>query len=511
MSKIQDEIDELRYLAEKDLLFFIALVAPYMFLGDIHKELIAWTTREGRKDNQLVLLPRGHMKSKIAAFKAAWWLTKDPEETILYVSSTAALAESQLFQIKQIIDSPIYRKYWPDMIDPDEGKRERWTVAEIAVDHPKRKLEGIRDPSIKAIGITGSVTGFHASKVVLDDLVTPQNAYTEDGRSKVAALYSQLASIENPGAEELVVGTRYHPSDLYYTLTDMKEKYINDDGEVEDEVEVYEVFQRVVETDGEFLWPRSQRPDGKLFGFDDKTLARIKAKYVDYTQFYAQYYNNPNSAKDHVIDNSKFQYYERKHLEQKDGTWYFKERKLNVYAAIDFAFSLKRKADYTALVVVGLDYENNYYVLDIDRFKTDSIQTYFDHILVSHSKWGYRKIRAEINVAQQVIVNSLKENYIKPRGLLLSIDEYRPSKGEGNKEERIAAILEPRYNNLQMWHYKGGNCQLLEEELILRRPPHDDIKDAVANGVDIAIAPRQFVSYQKDNVVKFNKRFGGIG
>ncbi len=158
-----------------------------------------------------------------------------------------------------------------------------------------------------------------------------------------------------------------------------------------------------------------------------------------------------------------------------------------------------------------MDYEYNYYVRDIDRFKTDSIQTYFDHILVSHSKWGYRKIRAEINVAQQVIVNSLKENYIKPRGLLLSIDEYRPSKGEGNKEERIAAILEPRYNNLQMWHYKGGNCQLLEEELILRRPPHDDIKDAVANGVDIAIAPRQFVSYQKDNVVKFNKRFGGIG
>lgn len=507
---ISDEIQELRELAERDFLTFVILVAPYICLGDVHKELIYWLTREDKKDNQLVLLPRGHMKSKVAAFLAAWWLTRNPEETILYVSSTAALAESQLYQIKQIIDSNLYRKYWPEMIEFDEGKRERWTVAEISVDHPKRKLEGIRDPSIKAIGITGSVTGFHASKVVLDDLVTPQNAYTVDGREKVAALYSQLASIENPGAQEVVVGTRYHPVDLYNTLITMKEKVFSEDGEEDDEDEVYEVFQRVVETNNEFLWPRTQRADGKAFGFDSKTLARIKAKYVDYTQFYAQYYNNPNSAEDNVIDRSRFQYYERKYLSQEEGSWFFKGNKLNVYAAIDFAFSMRKSADSTAIVVVGIDALNNYYVMDIDRFKTDSIQVYFDHILASHSKWGFRKMRAEINVAQQVIVQSLKENYIKPRGLLLSIDEYRPQKGEGTKEERIAALLEPRYNNMQMWHYRGGNCQLLEEELTMRRPPHDDIKDGLANACEIAVAPKSYGNTQRDNVVVYNKRFGGV-
>lgn len=499
--------DELKKLAENDLVAFIGIVAPYICLGDVHIELISWLTREDKKDNQLVLLPRGHMKSRLVAFLAAWWITRKPEETILYVSDTAGLAESQLGLIKQIIDSPIYRKFWPEMVHADEGKRQRWTTSEIMVDHPQRKLEGVRDPTVKAVGLTGSTTGFHASKVILDDLVTPSNAYSVDGRKKVADLYSQLASIENPGAQEVVVGTRYHPKDLYDTLISMTERI----GEDEEEENVYEVFQRVVETNGEFLWPKTQRSDGKYFGFDDKILARIKAKYVDYAQFFAQYYNNPNNSDDNATDSSRFQYYERKFLREEEGSWFFKDSKLNVYAAIDFAFSLKKQADYTAIVVIGIDSDHNRYVLDIDRFKTDSISTYFEHILKAHTKWGFRKMRAEVTVAQQAIVRSLKDNYIKPRGLLLSIDEHRPSRADGDKEERISAILEPLYTNMQVWHYRGGNCQSLEEELVLRRPPHDDIKDSLANACAIAVAPKKYLTgNMQNNVVKFHSRFGGM-
>ena len=479
-------------------------------MGAIHVELAQWLTRQGGKDNKLVLLPRGHMKSKIAAYLAAWWITKNPAETILYVSATSPLAEKQLYQIKQVIDSPVYRRYWPDMIHPEEGKREKWAVEEICVDHPIRKLEGIRDPTVKATGLTGSTTGFHASKVILDDLVVPTNAYTDEGRDKVAALYSQLASIENPGAEEAVFGTRYDPRDLYNTLLLMKESVFDDEGEVIDESLVYDVFQRVVETDGEFLWPRQQRQDGTLFGFDAKILARIKAKYVDSTQYYSQYYNNPNSSDNAPIDSSKFQYYERNLLKQNEGSWFIKERKLNIYAAIDFAFSLSKKADYTALVVVGVDGGGNYYVLEIDRFKTDRIVEYYSHIVKQQQKWGFRKIRAEVTVAQRSIVNELKESYIKPNGISLSIDEYNPSRHEGAKEERIASILEPKYDNLQVWHYRGGNCQSLEEELVMRRPPHDDIKDALANAINIAVIPKQWSSHASVSSIKSHPRFGGI-
>ena len=208
---MQDKIEQIRESADLDLDVFIKLVAPHLLLGDVHRELIQWWSRSEAKNNQLVLLPRGHLKSKLIAYRTAWWITKYPETTILYVSATADLAEKQLYAIKQIIDSPIYRRYWPDMINPEEGKREKWAVAEIAVDHSKRNLEGIRDATCKAVCLTSNTTGFHADVVVLDDIVVPGNAYTEEGRDKVASAYSQLASIENPGALEWVVGTRYHP------------------------------------------------------------------------------------------------------------------------------------------------------------------------------------------------------------------------------------------------------------------------------------------------------------
>jgi hypothetical protein len=114
------QIDQIREAAEADLLTFIKLVAPHILLGAVHEELISWWARSNAKSNQLVLLPRGHMKSKLIAYRTAWYITNHPETTVLYVSATADLAEKQLYAIKQIIDSPIYRRYWANMIHPEE-------------------------------------------------------------------------------------------------------------------------------------------------------------------------------------------------------------------------------------------------------------------------------------------------------------------------------------------------------------------------------------------------------
>tara|TARA_R100000742_G_C4275996_1_gene96787 strand:- start:1467 stop:2354 length:888 start_codon:yes stop_codon:yes gene_type:complete len=292
----------------------------------------------------------------------------------------------------------------------------------------------------------------------------------------------------------------------------MKEVHYDDDGEVLQEDEVYELFQKVVETDGEFLWAKRTRKDGKAFGFDSKELARIKAKYIDTTQFYAQYYNDPNTTESARISKENFQYFDKSNLTNKEGDWYIRDRKLNVYAAIDFAFSLRKQADYTALVVVGVDHQANYYVLDIDRFKTDKIVDYYKHILTAWEKWGFRKIRAEITVAQQTIVKELKDSYLKPNGIPLSIDEFRPTRHLGDKAQRIGSVLEPKYDNLQVWHYKGGNCQTLEEELVMVHPPHDDVKDALANAMAISLVPklRAHMNLGLNKKQMTHSRFGGV-
>jgi phage terminase large subunit-like protein len=502
---------DVRELAEANLGVFAHLVNPLRVYGDVHRDVFEWWMDCEKRgvDNTALLLPRDHQKSHCAAVKAAWLITRDPSKTLLYVSATSALAEKQLKAIKDILTSDVYRRYWPEMIHPEEGKREKWTTTEICVDHPIRKREAVRDSTVFAAGLTTNITGFHATDVFLDDVVVPNNAYTEEGRLKVSQQYSQLASIETTGATETVVGTRYHPADIYNSLLNMKETVFNEEGDVVGERDVYEFKIEVVEVDGEFLWPKEVRADGKTFGFDHKELARKKAKYLDQTQFYAQYYNDPNDPESRRLSYDRFQYYDKRHLRQEYGKWYFKDKPLNIYAGIDFAFSLNKKADYTAIVVIGVDSDGVIYVMDIDRFKCDKISEYFDRLVRLHTAWDFKKLRAEVTVAQKVICNDLKDR-IRTEGLRLSIDEHRPSRHQGSKEERIVATLEPRYDNQTILHYKGGYTPVLEEELVLARPPHDDIKDCLASVVEIAVPPKSRRGREKKNVITFNKRFGGV-
>jgi hypothetical protein len=117
----------------------------------------------------------------------------------------------------------------------------------------------------------------------------------------------------------------------------------------------------------------------------------------------------------------------------------------------------------------------------------------------------------EAVVAQKQIVNELKYNYFPNNGILCSIEEHTPNRNQGTKEERIQATLKPRYEQGLIYHYRGGNCELLEEELRFENPPHDDLKDALTIAVLAAKPPSRQMQHetQTSNVV-YHKKFGGV-
>jgi len=511
---------DIRERAKEDLYYFAKLVNPGYMYGEIHREIFRWMQEYnlfGRSNdltsNKLIMLPRGHLKSHMVATWAAWIITRHPEVTMLYLSATAELAETQLFAIQNILGSTVYQRFYPEYINPQEGLREKWSVKKMSVDHVERRKQGIRDATISTAGLTTNTTGWHADIILGDDLVVPENAYTEDGRDNVSKKASQFTSIRNPGGFTLACGTRYHPNDVYALWKEQSYEVYDDEGLLLDKKNVWEIQEYVVETDGLFLWPRMVRPsDNKAFGFDRGTLARIKAEYSDQTQFYAQYYNNPNDSSSNRIDRNKFQYFNPRFLRLEGGRWRYNGNRLNIYAAVDFAFSLNRAADWTAIVVIGIDSESNIYVLDIERFKTKKIIEYFEHIATLHAKWKFQKLQAEVTVAQVVIVEAIKD-HVKRKGMSLSIVEYRPTRQEGTKEQRIAAALEPRYDDDKMWHFEGGWTPVLEEELVQARPSHDDVKDALASAVSIAVKPqRNSGAAVADFLLSGPKqsRFGGV-
>lgn len=504
--------EEIQELSESDLRVFARLVNPTRVYGPCHDDIFMWMSRPEAADNQLVLYPRAHQKSHCIAVWAAWWITKHPETTILYVSATEDLAISQLYAIKQILESDIYRKYWPDMIHEDEFKREEWSSKNIKVDHPFRKHMGVRDRTVAARSIGANTTGLHGDVLIFDDIVVPENAYTQLGRDTVAKSYSQFGSILNPGGITKAVGTRYHPKDIYASMKDESAEIFDAEGNIIEEVNTYEIVDKPVhDEDMNFLWPREQCPETKRwYGFNQNELAKIRSKYFsvgERAQFYAQYFNDPNDPDSQRVDSDTFQYFDRSKLNYENGLWYFQGKPLSIYAGGDLAFTTNDRSDFTAFAVIGLNSEGFIFILDLVQFKTDKYERYYRTLEKLWDKWHFSKIRIESNAGANVIVQYIKDR-VREEGRTIVV-EGKPARNE--KNERIAAILEPRYENNTIWHYRGGEMNQYEEQLILARPAHDDLKDAVSIAVEISKVPRRVrnADNTRGSKIVTHPRFGG--
>lgn len=501
--------EQIRKMAEDDFVTFARLVTPSRLYGAIHEEVMRWLQQDST--DQLLLLPRAHMKSHLVAVWCAWWITKHPDTTILYVSATEDLAISQLYAIKSILESPVYTRYWPEMIHPEEAKREEWSARNIKVDHPLRKERGVRDRTVAARSVGSNTTGLHCDVLVFDDIVVPSNAYTKEGRQKVQASYSQFSSIANTGCITKIAGTRYHGDDIYNMLLEMTYEVYDDEGMIVDEMPMFDVFQRQVEENGVFLWPREVCPKtGKRFGFDQKELAKIRSKYLqagERAQYYAQYYNNPDDPENKRVDSGNFNYYDRKHLTFQDGVWYISGKPLATFCGADLAYTTSAKSDWTAFAVIGMCSEGYTYLLELDQFKTNKYDDYYKTFSRLYEKWQFRKARIETNAGANVIVEYIKTEMRKDGAAV--VIEGKQSRQE--KVERTAAILEPRYENATIFHYRGGWMSVYEEQLVLARPAHDDLKDAVSAAIEISKVPssRLGTHVRRGADIVTHERFGG--
>lgn len=476
-------LKQLREDCEASLKLYAHVVEPHRVYGQCHDELYDWWQQCEERGilNTLCLMPRDHQKSHCAAVWSCWHIVRDPATTMIYLSATSELASRQLDDIKNILLSDIHMRLWPELINKEEAKREQWNASGFSVDHPKRKEQGVRDPTVSIAGMTTNTTGWHCKILVKDDVVVDTNAYTAEGRRQVAAKCSQLASVLTTGGIEMCVGTRYHSKDHYNDCINMYYEVFDGD-EIVDRRKVYAIHERVVEINGTFLWPRAARKsDGAMFGFNQHELALKRAKYTDRRQYRAQYYNDPNDSEGCQISNTMFQYYNRDKLVYSGGTWRISGRKLNIIFACDFSYSTESYSDFTTMMVLGKDCNGDIYVLDLLRFKTDKMKDYFDNARILWDKWKFRKGRAEATAAQAVLVNTLSQMF-EEDGINVKLFHFKPNRTLGNKEERMAATLIPLYNDHRVYHYRGGECSTLEEELQSERPPHDDAKDVLAQG-----------------------------
>lgn len=520
MAKQTDQ-EKVVAMCEFNLFAFAKLINPHYSYGDIHEEVFAWLSDPDANERQLLLLPRGHLKSHCLAVYAVWRITYKPWVSIVYLSAGEDLAKDQIYAIKNMMTSDTYKYYWPEMLNDDEGRREQWSAYSFNVDHPERKRRGIRDHTIIVKTVRSNAIGLHCDELLPDDVVVPVFAETGAGRSEVRRALAQFTSILNPGGRIKAVGTRYHPDDAYQDMIDAEYPiWVPELQAFKGKSKLWDIFQREAESigngTGNFIWPRIVNEDtGESYGFDHQILAIIRADYESkgqIAQYYCQYYNDPNAVTLQRIDRNSFQYYDKKHLTGSHGSLKIGGKRLSVFAAMDVAWSRAATADYTAISVIGVDEDNIVYVLDLAQFKTSTFADYYEKVLDLHMKWGFKKIRVETNSGGFFVQQEL-ERYCRMNGNMLTIEGKATVSNEGKKPERHSAALEWRYDAKMIWHFRGGHIPELEDQIILENPKHDDLVDALVASIEISKPPGKRSSDRRttyvENNVHYDTRFGG--
>jgi predicted phage terminase large subunit-like protein len=219
-----------------------------------------------------------------------------------------------------------------------------------------------------------------------------------------------------------------------------------------------------------------------------KQLEELKREQGN-AHFSAQYMLNPIPEEDQLF-RPPFKHYEETDL---------KGIELKKFITVDPALSEDKMADYSAMVCVGVDKNNDWYVLDIWR-KRVKPKTLVDQIFFWSEKWKPISVGLETTAFQKSIQYFLQDE-MKRRNQFIPVKELGHT--DKSKDERIRG-LQPRYETGSVFHPQKTtvpDVEYLEDELQrFPRAKNDDIIDALASQLELAFPPR--MREQKNREVK---------
>lgn len=154
---------------------------------------------------------RGSAKSTLGHDIDALAITRDPDAHTLIVSASDDRAMSFNKQIRDIINSPLYRLLFPDRY-PDDPK----DMTESQVRLKGRTLGKSPQPSLEARGYTARIVGAHYRIFSVDDLLVDTNVFDVDGVNSFLAAMPGLYEPRRIRRRHL--GTVYHERGDNHTL-----------------------------------------------------------------------------------------------------------------------------------------------------------------------------------------------------------------------------------------------------------------------------------------------------
>jgi phage terminase large subunit-like protein len=419
-------------------------------------------------DGYLDLWSREHYKSTIITFgKSLQDILsshgEDPlpkwggnEVTIGIFSHTRPISRQFLRQIKQELErNELLLEWFPDVIWKNPQRdAPKWSEDDgLTV----RRRTNPKESTVEAWGLVdGQPTSKHFLVMVYDDVVTISSVTTPDMIAKTTAALELSYNLGAIGGVRRFIGTRYHYNDTYRTIlsrgTATPRVYpATEDGSVEG---------------NPVLFPKDvldqKRRDMGAFTFACQMLQDPRADESDgFREEWLRFYHGANTGKH-----------------------------MNKYVVVDPANEKKRRSDYTAVWVIGLGQDGNYYALDFYRDRLNLSQR-ADLLFKLHRKWKPRSVGYE-KYGMQADIQHVQDR--------MSRDNYRfeltPLSGAMKKTDRIKRLL-PVFSAGRFYlpdvlfrtNYEGLTQDLVEVFINEEFKPfpvsvHDDMLDALSRIVD---------------------------
>ena len=399
---------------------------------------------------KLVLMPRLTFKSTLCleAF-AIQQIILNPNIRILITTENFSNSKFYLSKIKKTFESnELLKSLYGNFVSTVGWREDYITVSQRTVNS--------KEPTIMCGGVDKTITGFHYDLIIADDIVTPNNIGTIDQINKVINYYKDFNNLldkVNPG-RVIVIGTRWNFNDLYQHIID--NEYTN-----------FNIFIR-----------QAHNPDGSLFFpkiLPQEELDRLRISLGNYL-YSCNYENNPVDK-----DSAKFKQKWIKYYPQDMECPH--QSDMNIYTTVDPAISERIEGDFSGIITVGVDYDNNKFVLETKRLKVNPFEL-INEIFENYKRFKPLATGIEVAVFQKVLKYWMMQEMQK-RNLYLPIVELKP--GQKSKEYRISG-LQPMFEFGSI--YISKDMRELEDE-ILTFPVmrHDDLIDPLAYQVPMWSPP----------------------
>lgn len=251
---------EFRQRCEQSLFAFAKGILGYDFLSPrLHREMARFLADTPVEDapigrRKLVLVPRFHGKSLLGCNCLPLHMMIQPkdgnryfpgmsgtETRVLLAGEKLDRAQDHIRVMETALESnTLLRALWPQ-IAWDEPRRQskKWNDTEFIVPRPRE----FPDPTVRAVGVGGAITGAHPNVLIEDDLTTQDAANSElVMRAAIDCHVAWRALLSDPVRDlQYVFATRWAVHDLPGYI------YANDPS--------FQVMKREVVEDGNTIWP----------------------------------------------------------------------------------------------------------------------------------------------------------------------------------------------------------------------------------------------------------------